>query len=544
MADYQSIHTGAIIDAAVSAVVAGQAGIQGVKVNGTALTPDDENKVDVTVPGVVQTTGQSTTNVMSQKAVTDAIAGGGGVTVVQTIGSSTTSVMSQNAVTEVSVSGIKVNGLELTKDSDNKYSITVPTVAQRPGSSTTEVMSQNAVTSELDGKLGSEDIVQITGTSTTQVMSQKAVTDSLPNIVQTTGTSTTDVMSQKAVTDAISGGGGGVTIVQTIGESTTSVMSQKAVTDVSISGFYVNGNEILKTNSNTYEIEVPTVTNRAGDSPSIAMSQKAVTDGLASKVDTSSIVQTTGTSTTNIMSQKAVTDAIAGGGGVTVVQTTGQSTTSVMSQKAVTDNLDGKVDVESGKGLSTNDYTTAEKTKLSNIETEANKTVVVQDTGTSTTSVMSQKAVTDILDEKVDVETGKGLSTNDYTSAEKTKLSNIETEANKTVVVQSTGTSTTSVMSQKAVTDELDAKAEIASYTATLSSSGWTGDYAPYTQTVNITGILSTDVPIIDISSVTQSSIDDWSCVSKIETANGSITATCLSQKPSNALSLNILTLR
>lgn len=121
-----------------------------------------------------------------------------------------------------------------------------------------------------------------------------------------------------------------------------------------------------------------------------------------------------------------------------------------------TNNLIGnKVDKETGKGLSTNDYTTSEKTKLSNIETEANKTTVVQSTGSSTTSVMSQNAVTSQLGNKVDKVTGKGLSTEDYTSSEKTKLSNIEAQANKTTVVQSTGSSTTSVMSQNAVTNAL-----------------------------------------------------------------------------------------
>lgn len=39
------------------------------------------------------------------------------------------------------------------------------------------------------------------------------------------------------------------------------------------------------------------------------------------------------------------------------------------------------------------------------------------------------------LDKKVDKETGKGLSTNDYTTEEKTKLANIEEGANKTVCV-------------------------------------------------------------------------------------------------------------
>lgn len=47
---------------------------------------------------------------------------------------------------------------------------------------------------------------------------------------------------------------------------------------------------------------------------------------------------------------------------------------------------------------------------------------VVQGTGQSTTDVMSQKAVTDELGKKVDAEEGKGLSTNDYTTEEKEKV--------------------------------------------------------------------------------------------------------------------------
>ena len=52
------------------------------------------------------------------------------------------------------------------------------------------------------------------------------------------------------------------------------------------------------------------------------------------------------------------------GSTVNVVQGTGQSPTDVMSQKAVTDELGKKVNAEDGKGLSTNDYTNEEKTKV------------------------------------------------------------------------------------------------------------------------------------------------------------------------------------
>lgn len=78
--------------------------------------------------------------------------------------------------------------------------------------------------------------------------------------------------------------------------------------------------------------------------------------------------------------------------------------------------LVGKVDKDDGKGLSTEDYTTVEKEKLAGIEAGANNYVhpathpasmieglpeVVQGTGPSTTAVMSQKAVTDTIDARV-----------------------------------------------------------------------------------------------------------------------------------------------
>lgn len=47
---------------------------------------------------------------------------------------------------------------------------------------------------------------------------------------------------------------------------------------------------------------------------------------------------------------------------------------------------------------------------------------IVQGTGQSTTNVMSQKAVTDELGKKVNAEEGKGLSANDYTNEEKEKV--------------------------------------------------------------------------------------------------------------------------
>lgn len=73
MAEYNSTYTGEIVDATISAVLAGKAGLQGVSVNGSELTPDTNNKVSFNLPTVLQTTGTSTTDIMSQNSVTTAL---------------------------------------------------------------------------------------------------------------------------------------------------------------------------------------------------------------------------------------------------------------------------------------------------------------------------------------------------------------------------------------------------------------------------------------------------------------------------------------
>ena len=93
--------------------------------------------------------------------------------------------------------------------------------------------------------------------------------------------------------------------------------------------------------------------------------------------------------------------------------------------KAVGDALATKVDAASGKGLSTNDYTTAEKTKLAGIATGATRVLI--DSGLSESGKAADAAaVGTALAGKVDKVTGKGLSANDYTTAEKTKLAGIQ----------------------------------------------------------------------------------------------------------------------
>ena len=208
MADYQSVHSGVNIDDAVTSVLNGTAGIQGVKVNGTDLTPDSGNKVNVVVPTLLQTTGTSTTSTMSQNAITTSLAQ-----------KADTSDLSQVATTGAysdlsgrpNLSAVATTGAY--SDLNGKPNLatvattgayadltgtpTVPSVAQNTGTSTTSVMSQNAVTVALGAKADTSSLATV---ATTGAYSDLSGTPTVPSVVQATGTSTSNVMSQNAVT--------------------------------------------------------------------------------------------------------------------------------------------------------------------------------------------------------------------------------------------------------------------------------------------------------------------------------------------------------
>lgn len=108
--------------------------------------------------------------------------------------------------------------------------------------------------------------------------------------------------------------------------------------------------------------------------------------------------------------------------------------------------LDGKVDKVEGKQLSTEDYTTEEKTKLSGIaegaqvnaiDAVSSEFVINPDGKTLSLAAVAMDKVTGLsaaLAGKVDAEAGKGLSSNDYTTAEKEKLAGIAAGAQPNVI--------------------------------------------------------------------------------------------------------------
>lgn len=119
--------------------------------------------------------------------------------------------------------------------------------------------------------------------------------------------------------------------------------------------------------------------------------------------------------------------------------------------------LDAKVDKVDGKVLSANDLTNALKSNYdkaythsqsahapSNAQVNVIETVKVNGTALTPTS----KVVNIDISGKVDKVEGKDLSTNDYTTAEKTKLAGIADGANKTVINDTlTSTSKTEALS-------------------------------------------------------------------------------------------------
>lgn len=85
--------------------------------------------------------------------------------------------------------------------------------------------------------------------------------------------------------------------------------------------------------------------------------------------------------------------------------------------------------------------------------------------------------------------------------------------------------------------ERISDKASTASYTATFTAAGWSAS-APYTQTVNVAGMLATDDPFVDVSlsgaSGTEATdrLEAWTCVGRVTANAGSVTAYCYDEKP------------
>lgn len=91
-------------------------------------------------------------------------------------------------------------------------------------------------------------------------------------------------------------------------------------------------------------------------------------------------------------------------------------------------------------------------------------------------------------------------------------------------------------------------KATTATYTATLTTAGWSAS-APYTQTVTVSGLLATDNPIADVvlsgtASTAQAQLDAWGCVGRMVAAANNFTAYCYEEKPTTAIPIQLKVVR
>lgn len=375
LAEYNSIYTGEIVDATISAVIAGKAGLQGVKVNGSELVPDQSNKVSLEIPNVLQITGTSTTDIMSQNAVTSALS---------------------NKADLTSLASVATSGSY--DDLTNKP--TIPTKTSELTNDSSFVSSSNLSAVAMSGSYSDLSNKPTIPTKTSDLTNDSNFVSS-SNLAPIATTGSYDDLSNKP----------------TIPSKTSQLTND--------SNFVSSGNLAMVAISGSYTdlSNTPTIPTKTSD-----------------LTNDSDFVSSSDLST-NFYS-KTQTDTLLG----------------------------GKVDKITGKGLSTEDYTSSDKNKLANIEQEANKTIVVNQTGTSTTDVMSQNAVTVALGTKADV---NNLSTVAISGSYNDLLDKPSIPSVIPSVVQTTGSSTTDVMSQNAVTTVLSSKAD----SSNLSSVATSGSY-------------------------------------------------------------------
>lgn len=94
----------------------------------------------------------------------------------------------------------------------------------------------------------------------------------------------------------------------------------------------------------------------------------------------------------------------------------------------------------------------------------------------------------------------------------------------------------------------LDGKASVSTYSASLLSTSWAGDAAPYAQEVTVTGITAADTPLVDIVQTGTEETDEpmreaWGVITRIVAGAGKITAYA-SEKPTVDIPIQLKVVR
>ncbi|MBC7845001.1 MAG: hypothetical protein H7Y10_00745 [Flavobacterium sp.] len=182
---------------------------------------------------------------------------------------------------------------------------------------------------------------------------------------------------------------------------------------------YVDANASTASTALTAEINRATVaegvltTSITTEASTRGTTDVTLTTNLNAEVTRATAAETTNT---NAITAEGTTARAAELANASAINT--ERTRALAVEAGLASNLALKVDKVTGKDLSANDYTDAEKTKLAAIS------------GTNTgdqdlTALATTSALTTALNLKVDKVSGKDLSANDYTDAEKTKLAAI-----------------------------------------------------------------------------------------------------------------------
>lgn len=116
--------------------------------------------------------------------------------------------------------------------------------------------------------------------------------------------------------------------------------------------------------------------------------------------------------------------------------------------ETINKSLEGKVDKIDGSRL----ITSSESDILESLAIGDNGQIEIS----GTINASNVQGLSDLLNAKVDKVTGKDLSTNDYTTADKTKLAGIATGANKTIVDTELLQNSTNPVQNKAVYEAID----------------------------------------------------------------------------------------
>lgn len=408
------------------------------------------------------------------KYLGDRILSGAAVVIVQNTGNSTTAVMSQDAVT-------KALSTKLGSDS----------IVQSTGSSANKVMSQDAVTKLFSQKLGTDVIVQELGDGEGLVISQKTVTENLNK--KTELHTFADIVNDATILEQSSAKAGEVVYVKAknvfalrVEQSSDSVLSAppKYYSNWGKADNYLTSDRASILSRNLYLLNNSLYAYVNGSLQLIGSTGSSSTTDI-----TAYIVQQTGDNTDKVMSQSAVTKELSNtlrlrrfsdikddvtieamstllttSDGEVVYLTTKKifvlrvSGSGVLSSAVAKyySNWDGAGDymdsVRSnilkdnlylcGKTLYAWIYADSQLEAIGSTSTTTGGDFIVQVTGVNTDKVMSQNAVTTELDKKL----------------------------NKESLVQETGTDESLIMSQKATTANIEKKAQLCKFTQILTS--------------------------------------------------------------------------